>query len=262
MYNENEVNISNKWLNELFSLGYDSCLIGGWAVYLLVTKNFEEEYGRKYIGSKDIDMGFHINIQWNFEQLKNSDYMKLCTYLDSKGFTWIGYRYFKNYDYETKNELSYEESKNKPEHELIKLYIDPIVDEIHPDFKCKFNMNLIDEPVLSIAFDENRFIKISIDRTYVKIPHPHLLLAMKLKCVRHREKEHKRLKDISDIFALIWYTDETIDKLKNKVTKIIDESCIKSIMSEFNDEEIKKVADFLEIEQERIKAVFRTFMEK
>jgi hypothetical protein len=35
------------------------CLIGGWAIYETVNKNFTADRGRPYIGSKDIDIGFH-----------------------------------------------------------------------------------------------------------------------------------------------------------------------------------------------------------
>jgi hypothetical protein len=35
-------------------------LMGGWAVYITVNDSFLEEHGSTYLGSRDIDVGFHI----------------------------------------------------------------------------------------------------------------------------------------------------------------------------------------------------------
>jgi hypothetical protein len=39
-------------------LKIQTCLLGGWAVYYLVNKNFQKVTGRTYIGSRDIDLVF------------------------------------------------------------------------------------------------------------------------------------------------------------------------------------------------------------
>lgn len=38
-----------------------ACLLGGWAVHLHVNDGFRSEYGREYIGSRDVDLGFHVD---------------------------------------------------------------------------------------------------------------------------------------------------------------------------------------------------------
>lgn len=37
------------------------CLLGGWAVHIHVTDAFHEEHGRSYIGSRNIDLGVHVD---------------------------------------------------------------------------------------------------------------------------------------------------------------------------------------------------------
>ena len=37
-----------------------ACLLGGWAVHLHVADGFQEAHRRPYIGSRDIDLGIHI----------------------------------------------------------------------------------------------------------------------------------------------------------------------------------------------------------
>jgi hypothetical protein len=64
-----------------------------------VNRSYTEDTGRPYIGSKDIDVGFHIDSSWNLEKVKESDYLKFLRHLENKGFTWVGYRFLKGYDY-------------------------------------------------------------------------------------------------------------------------------------------------------------------
>lgn len=62
LYEPNEIKTSERQLEKIFKqLPSSICLLGGWATYHIVNKNFEKANGRKYIGSRDIDIGFHIN---------------------------------------------------------------------------------------------------------------------------------------------------------------------------------------------------------
>ena len=45
----------------LSELGGQVCLLGGWAVYLTVNENFRASEGRNFMGSRDIDLGFHVD---------------------------------------------------------------------------------------------------------------------------------------------------------------------------------------------------------
>ncbi len=42
-----------------------ACLLGGWAVHLHVNDGFRDAYGREYIGSRDVDLGFHVDPDWS-----------------------------------------------------------------------------------------------------------------------------------------------------------------------------------------------------
>jgi len=263
MYREKEVDISEKWLGTIFSLEYNTCLIGGWAVYETVIKNFQNETGHLYIGSKDIDIGFHINPDWSFKELKNSSYMKFLNFLEQKKFQWIGFRFFKGYDYETGKELTKEQITKKLPFEVINLYIDPIVDNIHPDLQKKFKINPIDEPLLSKVFEFGMSNKITLSthtKIEVNIPKPEVLLAMKFNSVDNRTKDHKRIKDIADIFALIWYSDPELEEIKEKVGRLKDFKKIKKTITNFKDDEIIEAAKVLDYDQGFMKIIFNRFL--
>lgn len=53
-------------LNERF----DFILIGGWAVHLHVNNEFKSDQGRRYIGSRDVDLGFTIDSSWKPNEIK------------------------------------------------------------------------------------------------------------------------------------------------------------------------------------------------
>ena len=48
------------------------CLLGGWAVHLQVTEGFREAHGRDYIGSRDIDIGLHVDEDWTADDITDS----------------------------------------------------------------------------------------------------------------------------------------------------------------------------------------------
>ena len=86
-YQPSETKTSQKQLQNIFKqLNAPLCLLGGWAVYYVVNESFEKATGRTYIGSRDIDLGFHINKDWNQEQLEKSEFMNSIKTLENRGF--------------------------------------------------------------------------------------------------------------------------------------------------------------------------------
>lgn len=65
LYQDYKVQISQSQLSRVLpKFGGQVCLLGGWAVYLTVNENFKEARGRNFMGSRDIDLGFHIDRTW------------------------------------------------------------------------------------------------------------------------------------------------------------------------------------------------------
>jgi hypothetical protein len=190
MYEPYEIDISYKYLKTVVGrLEEPICLIGGWAVFQNVNKNFKKATGRDYIGSRDIDLGFHFETDWSEKDMHESTFAKSLQIIEEDlGFMPVGFRYLKEFHIETEQELSNDEAKTTPQHFVFPLYIDPVVDTIHPKL----------------------------------LPKPHVLLATKLNSVIGRDKEHKRLKDIADIFALLWFSDVEILDIKSNLLVFYD----------------------------------------
>lgn len=259
MYNHRITDLSQQYLRKLSqSINEDIYLLGGWAVHYVVNNNFQQVRKREYIGSRDIDIGFHFETEWAREIIKTCSYTNCISQLEILGFQWLGFRLYKDFDYETLEELSSEESENKLPYEMVRMYIDPIVDKIHDDFEEICGYNPIDEPLLSLGFQNNWFVT-HREFDNIKVTMPHLLLAMKMNSVLNRNKEDKRVKDICDIFALMWHSTESFDDIKLRFRMIYNQKKADNIISKFKIEDITQVSNVLGITTNEIRTVFLDF---
>ncbi|PTD94116.1 hypothetical protein C9439_04250 [archaeon SCG-AAA382B04] len=132
-YTENIVKMSRRDLKEVLKeCEPPLCLVGGWAVHLHVNNGFKEEEGHEYIGSRDIDLGIHVNPDWGPDELKDEATGKTIQKLEDMGYirTWFGFK--KQFHRETGKPLTSEEAGNRPMHEIFDMFIDFLPDqEIH-----------------------------------------------------------------------------------------------------------------------------------
>ena len=258
LYEPNEIKISETQLEKIFKqLESPICLMGGWATYYLVNKNFEKYNGRRYIGSRDIDIGFHIDKDWTKQQLEKSKFITSIRAIEKMGFRSISFRLAKDFDLDTGRELTEEESARTPLYRIFRLFIDPVVDHIHPKIKDILGFVPIDEPFLSNVFQEKMFTATKLFGTEVLFPKPHMLLTMKLNSAPQRDKQHKKIKDIADIFALLWYSDTKLTQLKEQLNSVCPEKKIKEALESFSKEDISRVSAAIGISSNEISRVLR-----
>jgi hypothetical protein len=258
LYHRTETETSQQQLKKIFTrIKGETCLLGGWAVYYLVNKNFEKATGRNYIGSRDIDLGFHIDKKWNKEQLENSDFATTIKTLEDTGFNSVSFRLIKDFNMDNGKELTPQESARLPIYQIFQLYIDPIVDHIHPDTKNLLGFVPIDEPLLSLVFQEKKYSTQPLFGKRVMLPEPLALLAMKINSAPKREKENKLIKDIADIYALLWYSDTQLSQLKEQLLSIIPKEQVTKTTEEFSKDNINRVATILGVDAQEIQRVLR-----
>lgn len=256
LYEPNEIQISERYLEKVFKqIKGDVCLLGDWATYHIVNENFEKASGRKYIGSRDIDIGFHIEKDWSAEQLKRSNFSATISLIKDMDFSPISFRLAKDFELETGRELTSKESANLPLYKIFQLYVDPIVDYIHPKIKQLLGFVPIDEPLLALVFSDRLCTTAKLFGGSILLPRPHVLLAMKLNSVINRDKEHKKIKDISDIYALLWFSDIKIAQLKTRLFSIYPAGKARKTVHGFKVEEIGRVSEALGVNASEIKRV-------
>ncbi len=259
MYPSGEVDLSRRYLGELFGGEEESRLLGGWAVYLTVNENYRAATGRDYIGSRDIDVGFHIDAGWSREELNTGAFGSFLKRMNNLGFQSQSYRLYRDFDHESLKPLSPEEANAKPAFDVEKLYVDPVVDRIHPLMPEVFGFTPIDEPLLEAAFTGNLFKTHSIAGVDVKVVAPHLLLATKLNSAVIRIHSHKRGKDIADIYALIWHSGLSMAEMRDALQSVYPRGQTEAVIGGIKEEEIREVGGVLGVEPREIRRVLRAF---
>ncbi len=255
LYQNYEIQVSQSQLSEVLStLGEPVCLLGGWAVYITVNNNFAASQGRNFVGSRDVDLGFHVDPAWTDAELGDSQFARAVRRIVDVGFEPVSFRFVKYFHTETRKELSAEEARKMNQAFIFNMYVDPLVDNIHPDSTKMLGFVPIDEPLLSEVFDHNRFVMADKFGSKVLIPEPAVLLAMKLNSVSNRDKEHKRIKDMIDIYGLLWYSDEELDAIRTELFSLVNKEKVSSVISSFKDDDYALVTRNLGIGQNEVSA--------
>ena len=246
MYGNVETDASMRYLHRVVKgLRTDYCLIGGWAVLHLCKKSYEAEFGRPYLGSRDIDIGLS-----DVESFRKAEYY----ILHDLGFERVSFRYLKYLDYETGKELTSEEAKQIPSFGLIPMYIDAMLPQVDARVIELLGFTPPDEPVLDRAFHEPGSTQnIRILGSDVKAPKPALLLAMKLNSVGNRTMDHKRIKDLCDIAALCLHSGEDMAALIHEAFSSCDRQ--KLANAQASEEDVAQVSGVTGIPLQSLRTV-------
>lgn len=245
MYRDKETEASYIYLEKVIRhLDRPICLLGGWAVYFLANPLFREERGYPYIGSRDIDLGF--------DDVGTME--KAIAKLTELGFKRVSFRYFKQLHSETLKELDEEEAKKTPLPYIFPMYVDLILPRTDSSLASRLGFAPVDEPLLKYAFDGAK--RRRLIREFGKeiiLPSPALLLAMKVRSVAGRDKEHKKTKDICDIAALCLYSGIEIERLKAEAARLLTKTEWKKNLDIIGTDDIEKAARLLALEEDALR---------
>ncbi len=248
MYKEFETRTSYKYLKEVINnLEEPICILGGWAVFFHVNNRFEKAQGRPYLGSRDIDLGFQMKA--NLKQTTLAQTIKILK--ERLNFKPLSFRLMKEIHTETEEELK--KGETVPAHFIFPMYVDLIVDSIPDNFKNAFGFSPIDEPLLKQVFENKEFIIVAEFKRKLLLPTPKVLLGMKINSLPNRDKDHKRIKDICDIFALLWYTDIGLEKVN--LGDYASKKAIRKVVQTINNQDYEKAAAQIGHSADEIKRV-------
>lgn len=261
LYENYETDISKDNLVTVFSkVTSPLCLLGGWAVYLTVNVNYKTDKGRDYHGSKDIDLGFHFSNNETEESLKKSAFNQSIIALEGIGFYSIGFRMIQQYHRETKIALTPEEAKKVRLHDIFSLYVDPMVDNIPKNIHDVLGIIPADEKLLALVFEKGEFIEIEEFGVKIILPKPAVLLATKLISLPKRPIDHKKWKDIADIYALMWYSGTKLGDMKSGVLKLLSQKDIEKAFSKIEDSDYKTASEAIGVGLDEMKNVINSFI--
>lgn len=261
LYEDYEMDISHGTLSKVIpALPAPVCLLGGWAVYYTVNTNYNVSTGTSYHGSKDIDLGFHLESDATKESLRKSTLADTIKSLRGLEFHSVGIRLHKDYHRETHLPLSEAMSKKTPSYNIFQLYVDLLVDNIPKGIKETLAFTPFDEKRLVHVFKEKMFKTIDEFPIRVILPTPPVLLAMKIASLPKRTKDHKKYKDIMDVYALIWYSGIPMKRLRLDVSRLVTRQDMREMVSSIAKSDYKQAADALGIDENRLENVINNFV--
>lgn len=229
------------------------CLLGGWAVHLHVNPGFQDEVGREYIGSRDIDIGVHIDPSWTAEELHGKPVGQSLTAIHELGYTESRFGFVHTFHRETQERISEDEASEYDMHEIFQVYIDVIPDTAElAAFKEAFGFTPPAEPLLQPVFAANegeplaRHVSWSV-KDNVRIAPPELLAAMKILSLPDREKSHKQVKDVADLHALVWYVHDYTE-MKSAVLDYITDDDLHQLAEAVDETVFENAAELLQVD--------------
>jgi hypothetical protein len=181
-------------------------LIGGWSVYLIVNDAFQKQKGRPYIGSRDIDLGFHFDPNWDKNGFDESPFGKTMAKIQQMGFEIQGSHFVRRFSVSDRHALTATEERRLQSYEIFPLYIDLLVDSADHRRIELARFPVAEELLLTRVFGRDGYQMTKLGGLDVRIPSPHLQMEMKIKSFPERTKDDKRTKDLTDLCALVLYS--------------------------------------------------------
>jgi hypothetical protein len=233
------------------------CLLGGWAVHLHVTPGFHSEHGREYIGSRDIDIGVHVDASWTGEDFSETPVGDSISAIEDLGYTKSRFGFVQHFLRDSQDRISEAKASEHSIHEVFQVYVDVIPDTTELDgFRDVFGFKPPAEPLLAPVFEDDKGRQLA---EYVSwspsaeklIVSPEILAAMKIRSLPDRDKSHKRVKDVADLHALLWYVTNYTD-MKTDALEYVSDSDVEQFSDAVDDSLFEDVATLLQIEPQLI----------
>ena len=136
--------------------------------------------------------------------------------------------------------------------------VDNIPDNIHD----VLGVTPPDEKLLGLVFEKGAFIEIEEFGVKIRLPKPEVLLATKLISLPRRTKDHKKLKDIADIYALMWYSGIKLEEIKSEVLKLLSQKDVEKAFSGIENSDYKTASEAIGVELDEMKNVINSFIAK
>lgn len=234
-----------------------ACLLGGWAVHLHVNDGFQSEYGREYIGSRDVDLGFHVDPDWGRDELEAAPVGQSVQRVMDAGYIPLSFRFVRHFNRDTGETLTAEEARSLPSHQVFDLYLDMIPDtDDLGTFHDVFGFRPPAEPLLRHVFTDGAAQPLTSFRSWdlpaaMGVVDPDLLAAMKIRSIPGRDRAQKRVKDVADLHALLWYVRE-YREMRSAVRSGVSESDIDQLREHVDDRVYADAAQLLQIDTQLV----------
>ena len=192
----------------------------------------------------------------------NSAFNQSIKALEGIGFYSVGFRLVQHYHRDTQMALTEEQAKKTPLYDMFDLYVDPMVDNIPDKIRDVLGFRPADEKLLGIVFEKGQFVEMEEFEVKIRLPTADVLLATKLISLPRRSKDHKKWKDVADIYALVWYSGKKVTELKSRVLNLLSQRDVRRAFSKIEDADYQEASSAIGVELGEMKNVIDSFVKK
>ena len=213
---------------------------------------------REYIGSRDIDIGVHVDARWTDEDLHETPVGDSISAIEDLGYTRSRFGFVQHFHRDSQDRISEAEASEHGMHEVFQVYVDVIPDTTELDsFRDVFGFKPPAEPLLAPVFEEGKGEPLA---EYVSwspsaeklIVSPEVLAAMKIRSLPDRDKSHKQVKDVADLHALLWYVTDYTD-MRAGTLEYVSDADVEQVADAIGDPVFEDAASLLQVEPQLIR---------
>jgi len=150
-------------------------------------------------------------------ELESTSLFKMLYILEKNDYkpSMLGYKKdipFENVD------LSKDEDKEK----MLTLYVDILVNSYPQSYQDIHQNSFFEVPLIENIYNDEKYqLKIPKLSKYLFIPNREMMIAMKIISLPSRGKHHKIVKDLCDLYTLIWSADNSPDKIIGEIFEML-----------------------------------------
>lgn len=177
--------------------------------------------------------------------------------IEALGYTKSRFGFVQHFLRDSQERITEAEASEHGLHEVFQVYIDVIPDTTDLEvFRDVFGFTPPAEPLLTPAFEDDEGEPLA---AYVSwsppgetfIVSPELLAAMKIRSLPDRDKSHKRVKDVADLHALLWYVTDYTD-MKTSALEYVSDRDVERLRDAIDDQIVDDAATLLQIDPQLI----------
>lgn len=219
-----------------------------------MTDAFREAHDRDYIGSRDIDVGLHVDPGWSVEDITDSPVAESLERIEAElGYSRGRVGFYQQFHRETGERLDDAQARDLAAYNVFRVDVDVIPDTAQLDaFEEAFEFRPPAEPLLEPVFTDGTGERLGEHVEWevseeIQITAPATLAAMKIRAFPDRDKSHKRLKDLADLHALLWYAAD-YDAVKADVLNVITDDDVAAFKTVIDTELYDRTARLIDVD--------------
>lgn len=174
-------------------------------------------------------------------ELESTNLFKMLDILEKNGYKPSMFGYKKDIHFE-----NIELSKDEDNEKMFTLYVDIIVNSYPKSYQDIHKISFFEVPLIEKIYNDKKYqVKIPKISKYLFIPNREMMTAMKIISLPSRGKHHKMVKDLCDLYTLIWSTDKSLDKIINDIFEILGPKPFELLKEKINKDLMKECENYL-----------------